>query len=39
MNPITLRKKARRAVMQALYQWQLTGNPTSDIRADILCQG
>ncbi len=38
MNPITLRKKARRAVMQALYQWQLTGNPTSDIRADILCQ-
>jgi N utilization substance protein B len=38
MNPITLRKKARRAVMQALYQWQLTQNPTADIEADILSQ-
>ncbi len=38
MNPITLRKKARRSAMQALYQWELTKNPTSDIMADILSQ-
>ncbi|MFI4955595.1 MAG: transcription antitermination factor NusB [Gammaproteobacteria bacterium] len=38
MNPITLRKKARRAVMQALYQWQLTQNPVSEIQAYILTQ-
>jgi N utilization substance protein B len=38
MNPITLRKKARRAVMQALYQWQLTQNPVSEITSYILLQ-
>lgn len=38
MNPITLRKKARRAVMQALYQWELTRNPVSEIQAYILTQ-
>lgn len=38
MNPVTLRKKARRAVMQALYQWQLTQNPVSEIQAYVLTQ-
>ena len=28
------RRKARRALVQAVYQWQLSGNPLSDIRDD-----
>lgn len=38
MNPVTLRKKARRAVMQALYQWHFTQNPVADIQAYMLLQ-
>lgn len=28
------RRKARRALLQAVYQWQLSGNSLADIRAD-----
>ena len=28
------RRKARRALLQAVYQWQLSGNELSEIRAD-----
>ena len=28
------RRKARRALLQAMYEWQLSGNDLSEIRAD-----
>ena len=31
---IWARRKARRALVQAVYQWQLSGNSTTSVRAD-----
>lgn len=36
MSSLKLRKKARRFLVQAIYQWQLSGAPVDDIAAQFL---
>ncbi|MDF2868420.1 MAG: transcriptional terminator nusB [Gammaproteobacteria bacterium] len=35
MNPFT-RRKARRFLLQALYEWQISGNPLNEIEAALV---
>lgn len=35
-SPLTLRKKARKLVMQALYQWQVSQNPPAEVEAYVM---
>lgn len=34
MNKVTMRRKARRLALQAVYQWQMTAAATKDIEAE-----